>query len=201
MGLDIAPTVYNNFVNEDEQHELMEYASYLNDNGHFKALQFGGRDRKCVNINNPFPKSQYPNNELVNRMVKKIEDNYNITNQVIDPFLGFLIGWIQPGGFLHYHNDMYKGIKTFVPGSPYSAAKNEMWPKSMQHNQNVRFNIMVSRGEDKSYDPIIDDKLVEVPKRSGWCFSATKYWHGTKVLVGTEPRIVYQFGFMVTPST
>ena len=66
-----------------------------------------------------------------------------------------------------------------------------------KNNHNLRFNIMVDRGDDISYNPIIDGKVYEVGKCDAWCFNASKYKHKTEVIKGPENRVVYQFGFII----
>ena len=111
-------------------------------------------------------------------MFKRITTTLGIQNATIDPRYGNLVSVLKPGGFIHSHKDFYT-----LP--------------QYKTNHNLRFNIMVDRGDDISYNPIIDDKVYEVNKCDAWCFGASKYLHKTEIIKGPENRVVYQFGFIV----
>ena len=169
MGLD--PRVYKNFITESERLELLRHSSTI-------PLQFnpikaplGTRNFRRID-QNKF--STY----LVEQLFERIIDTLNLNNPTIDPMLGQIVSVIKPGGFIHLHRDLYRRPE-------------------FKDNHNLRFNIMVDRGTDISYNPIIDGKVYEVNKCDAWCFSATKYPHKTDVVSGPENRVVYQFGFIV----
>jgi len=169
MGLD--PRIYKKFITEDERLSLLHHATdmelFIN---HIKA-PYGTRNYRRID-GSPLA------NDLVNQLFNRIANTIGIEVPVIDPMLGQIVSVIKPGGFIHLHRDLY----------PKTEHKN---------NHNLRFNIMVDRGDDISYNPIIDGKVYEVGKCDGWVFNATKLEHKTAIIKGPENRVVYQFGFMI----
>ena len=103
-----------------------------------------------------------------------------MVDPIIDPALGIIVSIIKPNGFIHAHTDNYIDFPEH---------------KHLHHMRNVRFNVMIERGEDNCYNPRINRKFYQVNKCDGWCFAASEYMHGTETLSGPEDRIVYQFGF------
>jgi len=169
MGLE--PKVYNNFINESERLQLLEHSSNIPLGVNRIEAPYGTRNYKRID------RTEF-STELVENLFHRIANTLQITNPIIDPMLGQIVSVIKPGGFIHVHRDLY--------GRP-----------EFKDNHNLRFNIMVDRGTDISYNPIIDGKVYEVNKCDAWCFSATKYLHKTDVVSGPENRVVYQFGFIV----
>jgi hypothetical protein len=104
----------------------------------------------------------------------------------IDPLLGWLIAIIQPGGFIQTHID------------PYDRA--ERLPPRFKHHRHIRFNVMVNRGDHISYSPHIRKKVLDINPCDAWCFPPDKLVHSLPHIQGTEPRIVYQFGFAIDPT-
>ena len=113
-------------------------------------------------------------------LYNKVVNILNLENPDIDPALGIIISVIKPGGYVHSHRDLYSSFPN---------------TKHLTNKRNVRFNVMVDRGEDNCYNPKIEDKFYEVNRCDGWCFAASVYRHRTELVSGPEYRVVYQFGF------
>jgi hypothetical protein len=97
-----------------------------------------------------------------------------------DRALGRVISLIREGGFIHRHTDAYiDGVPGHRPG---------------EHH--LRCNIVV-RLADPSGRPVIEDSALEVVEGDLWVFYASKCMHQTMPLRGSEPRIVFGFGWSV----
>lgn len=114
---------------------------------------------------------------LISALGKRIAEQMGIEDCPVDPYLGWIISVIQPGGFVQPHRDAH------------------------QHYQNtgdkhLRCNLLV-QGSHSSANPRIGK--LRLPLREGdlWAFFASDHVHGTDVIEGSENRIVYQFGFVV----
>ena len=95
----------------------------------------------------------------------------------IDPYLGWILSYVEPGGFIKTHIDAQ-------PRYQNSAEKH------------LRCNLLV-QGADLSARPIIEQQVIPVEERGLWAFFASEYSHGTAVLEGEAPRVVMQYGFSV----
>lgn len=170
------PVIYQNFITEEERVQLKNHALDLLEKGALgvnNATVGNYRNFKSFfNIDELIPLHQ----EIYHRIVKTLD----LKNPVIDPVLGIIISVIKPGGFIHPHSDRY----------------NQFFPQYSQM-RNVRFNVMIDRSDDNSYNPNINDVSYKVNKCDAWCFGASELLHKTEKLSGPENRIVYQFGFMM----
>lgn len=166
------PTLYKNFISDQERINLKDYAMELFANGELRKNNQGD-NRFFKNFKEEHLLSTH-HKILYDRIVKTLQ----IETPTIDPLLGLIISVMTPGAFIHLHRDQY--MTKF---------------KHISHKRNVRFNVMVERGIDVCYDPHIEQKPFKVDKCDAWCFSATKFIHSTPVITGPENRIVYQFGF------
>jgi len=137
-----------------------------------------------------------PNPAGPNRFRAKIHDTKNCTsfissigervisrlkleNYPVDEYLGWVVSLIQPGGFLQLHID-------------------EFGHYNNNNRRHLRCNVMVSRQND-TYDPLIEQSTIHMPECSLWAFFASETQHGTQVITGSKPRIVFQFGFSTPP--
>lgn len=175
------PVLYPNFITEDERIALREHAIFLfNNNMLYKNIlgpnRFMSRSHYDANTLTPIHKVLY----------EKVVNALNLVEPTIDPNLGILISLIIPGGFIHKHKDVYVSNSDIPRLRKFAHLKNK---------RNVRFNVMVERGLNDSYDPHINDKPFVVNKSNAWCFAASEQFHSTPVITGPENRIVYQFGF------
>ena len=182
MGLE--PKVYKNFITEDERIQLLEYsrAIPLFVNSKYSA---GSDEKWVVNESGPYGSRCFAkldgtrySTSLVQLLFRRIIETIELENPVIDPMIGQIISVIKPNGLIHAHRDQYTDPK-------------------YKGKHNLRFNIMVDRGEDISYNPIIANTVYEVGKGDAWCFNASKDLHKTDTISGPENRVVYQFGFIV----
>merc|ERR1712190_625711 len=96
-----------------------------------------------------------------------------------DVALGRVCSYIEPGGFVHEHDDAYPENCDFT---------------GLGH---LRANIVVQM--EPSSVPMIARRLVPVKERDAWVFLASHHPHGTATVPGTEPRIVFGFGWTVPP--
>jgi len=167
------PTVYRNFIDENLHGHLKNYAYSLYDKKLFTKNLLGPNRFYFMVDKNP----DYFSDEIKN-LFYKIADFIKIDKPVLDPTLGIIISIIKPGGFIHDHTDAYTHPK-------------------LRNNHNVRFNIMIERDTDISYNPVIEDKNIDVNIMDAWCFSASHMRHRTNKITGDKDRLVYQFGFCV----
>lgn len=171
IDVDFRPVVHKNFINESERLELLDHANNMELFVNKIGAPYGTRNFRRIDGTDLA-------NQLIQDLFNRIANKLGLTNPIIDPKLGQIVSVIKPNGFIHEHTDLYMNAK-------------------LKDKHNLRFNIMVDRGNDISYNPIIDDKVYEVGKRDAWCFGASIYKHKTETIKGPENRVVYQFGFIV----
>ena len=116
-------------------------------------------------------------NPLMSELGKRIADHLNICECPVDPYLGWIISLIQPGGFIQPHRDAHPHYQ-------------------QTGDKHLRCNILV-QGDDESVRPRIGNMQLELEEGDLWAFFASDYVHGTNVIKGDKARIVYQFGFVV----
>lgn len=182
MGLE--PRVYKSFITESERLELLQYSKSIPLSVNSRYNPDSG-DKWTLNESGPYGSrcfakldgTQYTT-PLLQSLFRRITETIGLQNPVIDPMIGQIISVVKPDGLIHAHRDQYT--------DPRYKGKH-----------NLRFNIMVDRGENISYNPIIANTMYEVQRGDAWCFSASKYLHRTNTIVGLENRVVYQFGFIV----
>ena len=110
--------------------------------------------------------------ELGNRIASRL----GLQDYDVDPYLGYTISLINPGGFINQHIDKYG--------------------KYLDDKRHVRCNIMVCR-ENETYDPVICSMIVPIPEASAWAFMASESAHGTQDIAGEQARIIFGFGWEV----
>lgn len=174
------PVLYKNVITEEERVILKDNALFLLERGDLRINAAGAGGYRNF-------KSYYNVDELTElhqTVYHRIVELIGVEDPVIDPALGIIISVIKPGGFIHNHIDKYANFP-------------EGRLKQYSSMRNVRFNVMVNRGDDISYDPHIDNKPFTVKLCDAWCFGASEIQHNTPKISGPEYRIVYQFGFMM----
>ncbi len=166
------PVLFESVVSEQERIELKDHAIRLLETGSLLENVNGlNRYYNCFYNEDSI-------SEAHKKLYRKVLSRLELTDPEIDPNLGMIISVIKPGGFIHKHSDPY--------GPKF---------KHLSHKRNVRFNVMIERGNDVSYDPHIEDVPFKVKLGDAWCFAASLLKHSTLLIVGPEYRIVYQFGF------
>ena len=120
---------------------------------------------------------------LLERLTRRCERCLRLAGVRTDCVLGRTISLILPGGFIHPHTDKYH------EGAPGHRV-------GMEH---CRCNIMV-RLAHPSGRPIIEATPLPVEEGDLWAFHASKSVHETQTLQGSEPRIIFGFGWSVAPS-
>lgn len=163
--------IYKNFI--EEEHRLSFLKDVEKNKNHFYDNP-NGPFRKFLRLDD----TKFFNN-LHNYYLKKISIVLGLDNVRIDPMLGILYSNISKGGFIHLHIDAYP-------------------PYDTKEFINYRFNLMLNRGDEIEYDPVIEEKSYQVNAGDAWSFSSSAYPHQTKILSGDIPRIVLQYGFMLT---
>lgn len=171
--------IYRNFITEEERLHLKEYAD-----NNFKTGNFYPNhtySKRWILVLKRNPKTDFNGiyyTKEIHSLYLRILSTLGIPDGCIDPQLGILVSYIEPGGFIHKHKDIYS---------------DPNW----QNKINYRFNIVVDRGTDVSYNPVIEDVSYDIGKGDAWSFSATTNLHYTLPIAGPENRIVYQFGFAI----
>ncbi|CAE7590170.1 unnamed protein product, partial [Symbiodinium sp. KB8] len=111
---------------------------------------------------------------FLEELTERLEDAVaGLHGRQLDPTLGRVCSYIEPGGFIHEHRDRYH-------------AQTD----GLAH---LRANIVVQM--EPSGRPIIAGKSVPVNQRDAWIFFASRELHSTEVICGPQPRIVYGFGW------
>lgn len=177
MGLE--PRVYKNFINEELRLYLKEYAESLHAQGLTWPNVNDDKRRLFVLRGPPYINKEHELQyvtEPIKELYEKIVDTLQLTDPILDTHIGTLISILQPGSHIHSHRDVYANRPNMV---------------------NYRFNVMVQRNQDISYNPIIGDVSYDIQQTDAWSFNATDNMHSTLQISGPENRIVYQFGFTI----
>ena len=119
---------------------------------------------------------------LLEKLTQRCERCLRVGGVSADLVLGRTISCILPGGFIHKHTDKY------MPGQPGHRP-------GMEH---MRCNIMV-RMANPSGRPVVEGSPLPVEEGDLWAFFASKSLHETYVIEGSEPRIIFGFGWSVAP--
>ena len=159
------------FISATEQEHLRAHATGLREQGQLRSNSAG--------LNRYFLKIDQTTfcDSSVESIGARIITRLGLEDCRIDPVLGWILSYIEPGGFIHPHID----------------SRGEYPPREKIH---LRCNVLV-QGTDPSCYPVIDGSPREVHERSLWAFHASEIEHGTLTIAGGQPRIVYQFGFRV----
>jgi hypothetical protein len=161
--------VLKEFISPIEQSELRKTAELYRKTGVLEPIQ-AGPFRFSRSING----TEYCN-ALITSIGERVIKSFGLGAFQIDPYLGWLVSYIEPGGFIHPHFDRQ--------------------PLYMETDkQHLRCNVMVSNGGSPA-DPVIDGRPFRVEERSLWAFFPSHLEHRTHPNGGPGPRIVYQFGF------
>ncbi len=178
-SVDLEPKVYRNYIGESERLHLKQYADTLFESGHFYANH--NYPNRWLLILRLALRADYISayyTDEIHNLYMRIISTLGLPDGCIDPRLGILISYIKPGGFIHKHRDIYA---------------DPNWKNKV----NYRFNIVVDRGTDPSYNPVVKDVSYDIGKGDAWSFNATTDLHYTLPIAGPENRIVYQFGFAI----
>jgi len=163
--------IHKNFVDDSDRQDFLNHINDI-------------RDKFVKNPVGPFRQSYRLDStedftNLHHQYFLRIAKLLNLKEIRIDPFLGILYSIINPGGYIHLHIDKYP---------PYHTGEFI----------NYRFNLMLNRDDDNSYNPIIKDTTYDVGIKDAWSFPASLLEHKTDIVVGNADRIVLQFGFQLT---
>lgn len=163
--------VYKNFVKEE--HRLL-FLEDIKEKDQFFTANPNGPFRKFLRLDNTnfF-------NDLHQFYLNKIIERLELPRVKIDPMLGILYSNISKNGFIHTHIDSYP-------------------PYDTKEFVNYRFNLMLNRSIDNSYNPIIDNVSYDVNNSDAWSFAASIQEHKTLPVFEDEPRLVLQYGFLLT---
>jgi hypothetical protein len=171
MPYDTSVLVIQEFITEPERRQLEAIAFDYLERGILGSNPAGPLRYRCkfhgTEYCTPFIKS------VADRVIQKL----HLQDFMVDPYLGWIVSLIKPGGHIQVHVDAFPRY-------------------SLDGDKHLRCNFMVS-SENESYNPVIGTTNVMVNERDMWCFFASDIQHGTQVVVGNKPRIVYQFGFSV----
>ena len=119
---------------------------------------------------------------LLQTLTRRCERCLQLTGIEVDCVLGRTISLILPGGFIHAHTDAYRpGEAGHRPGFDH-----------------LRCNIVVSLA-DPSGRPVVEGSALPVSECDMWAFFASKCLHETLPLQGSDPRVVFGFGWSVPP--
>eukprot|EP00747_Dinoflagellata_sp_TGD_P095555 gnl/TRDRNA2_/TRDRNA2_166508_c0_seq1.p1 gnl/TRDRNA2_/TRDRNA2_166508_c0~~gnl/TRDRNA2_/TRDRNA2_166508_c0_seq1.p1 ORF type:complete len:243 (+),score=21.94 gnl/TRDRNA2_/TRDRNA2_166508_c0_seq1:74-802(+) len=165
--------VLRHFVSEDERQELLHYAKQQRVSGDLLPNPAGPSRffRKLDATGGVTP--------TIEALTKRLEASVSgLCSQPHDIALGRVCSFIEPGGFIHEHKDVYPQSHAGLAGRGH-----------------LRANIVVQM--EPSGQPIIAGQRVDVAERDVWIFLASHELHATACVAGPEPRIVYGFGWTV----
>jgi hypothetical protein len=161
---------HRNFVEENDRIDFLNHIDKISNQ--FKNNKVGPYRRWCkLDTTDHFT-------NLHHHYLLKISKKLNLTTIKIDSVSGILYSVIQPGGFIHEHKDS---------NPPYNTGKFI----------NYRFNLMLDRDSDSSYNPIVDTFEYTIGINDAWSFAASEYLHKTNIINGNSRRVVLQYGFLL----
>lgn len=163
--------IIDEFISIEQQAHLLALANQYRANGVLEANPSGPfRFRQKVYG------TEYCDPEM-QKLAVKIIATFALDGCPVDPYLGWIISYIEPGGF----------IKPHIDRQPHYQQTSD---------KHLRCNVLV-QGKHESAYPLVGAERLKVGERGLWAFFASEHPHGTQVLQGDQPRIVYQFGFSV----
>lgn len=171
-GIDRANArIIDEFITIEQQAHFVALANQYRADGVLEANASGPlRFRKKVYD------TEYCDAEM-QKLAAKVVAAFALDGFPVDPYLGWIISYIEPGGF----------IKPHIDRQPHYQQTSD---------QHLRCNVLI-QGRDESAYPLVGAQRLKVGERGLWAFFASEHAHGTEVLKGDQPRIVYQFGFCV----
>ena len=164
--------VIPDFVSDAEREQLCVKAIGYRQDGILEASPSGPKRFRKKIWDTPYCDEQIL--DIGKRVVKVLR----LEGFPVDPYLGWIISYIEPGGFIKPHIDRHAHYHETT-------------------DRHLRCNVLV-QSEDESAFPIIGNTSISIKERSLWAFFASEHVHGTKSICGDLPRIVYQFGFTVS---
>jgi len=160
-----------NFVSRQERDHLEAKAYEYRDAGILEANP-RGESRWFKKINGT---------DLCDEIMQKVGDRvieaFELKGYQIDPYLGWIVSFIEPGGFINRHRDYYEFYQD-------------------KKHRHLRCNVMVSKNSEMA-NPNIGNMTVPIEERGLWAFFASEQQHGTRTMANDKLRIVFQYGFAV----
>jgi hypothetical protein len=166
--------IIDEFLTSEEQAHFLALANQYRADGVLEANPSGP-----LRLRAKVYGTEYCDAEMT-RVGARIIETFGLAGFPVDRYLGWIISFIEPGGF----------IKPHIDRQPHYQETSD---------KHLRCNVLV-QGPDASAYPLVGAQRLKVSERGLWAFFASEHPHGTQVLQGDQPRIVYQFGFCV-PST
>jgi hypothetical protein len=161
--------VLRDFISQAEQIELRKTAEHNRETQVLEPIQAGPfRFSRRIDGN------EYCT-DLALSVGARVVNAFGLGRVQIDPYLGWIISFIEPGGFIHPHYD-----------------RQPLYVET--DKRHMRCNVLVSNGGSFA-GPIIDGRPFNVEERGLWAFFPCDWPHWTQPHAGPGPRIVYQFGF------
>lgn len=102
-----------------------------------------------------------------------VEEFYGVQDAPQEPMFKDLIGFITEGGAVHEHS--YPNVGDLV---------------------HTRFNVLLSKPESGG-EPVISGKIIQVEEGDTWRCNAGLEKHSCTKVVGSKPRIVLSFGYLL----
>ena len=159
------------FISSDEQQHLLETATQYRNQDILRANP-AGPNRFFLKLDG----SPYCD-DVITAIAARIVAYFGLANCRIDPMIGWVLSYIEPGGFIQPHTDVLQHYE-------------------QNSEKHFRCNVVV-QGTDPTCRPRIGDRLYEVPERGIWAFHASDIEHSTQVIAGDRPRIIFGYGFRV----
>ena len=167
--------VLRRFASADEVSTLLSKAMRLYERGELQPNPYGP-SRFFAKVDEALA------DPLLDELTERCERILRLGGVATDLVIGRIVSLIQPGGFINRHSDAYH------PSQPGYRAGYE----------HLRANIVV-RLRCLSGRPVIEGEPLDVEEGDMWVFFASRSLHETSTIQGTEPRVVYGWGWSVPP--
>ena len=161
--------IYRNYLNEKECDLVSNWILNNKNNSCFKYAQMNGvRLTTRYSDNFSFPKISY---EIQNRIINTLElKEYSLANFKD----GMVASYAEPGDTCFIHTD-------------------PIWVKD---TITLHCNIKISNSEG-GY-PIIGEDKIHLHKGDMWIYPVSDIPHGSDIVTGKDPRMLWIFGFSVS---
>jgi len=164
--------IFKNFINEEECNILSSWIMDNKDNVFFTDANMKGRRLTTKYSNNfKFPPISY-------QIQKKIIKRLKLKNFYLANFKdGMVASYAEPGDTCYLHKD----------------------PVWVEDTITIHANIKLSNNEGG--EPIIEDEKIKLNKKDMWTYPVSNVNHGSDIVLGEKPRIMWVFGFSINKKT
>ena len=164
--------IFKNFINDEECNILSRWIINNKDNVFFKDANMKGKRLT----------TRYSDNFIFPSLCYKIQDRIITTLKLENSHLanfkdGMVASYAEPGDTCYIHKD----------------------PIWKENTITLHSNIKLSN--NKGGEPIIEGEKIRLNKKDMWTYPVSNVNHGSDMVLGKAPRIMWVFGFSINQKT